>query len=764
MRTTVRISFEALYDHDASGFVREGVHRLIRTENGAGNRETGRDLLHSTLLSTFGFPSFRPYQLEIIEAIMSGRDVMALLPTGGGKSLCYQIPALLLDGLTVVVSPLIALMKDQVDRLRSLGIAATFINSSLDASEIRERQAAVARGEVKLLYVAPERLMAGGFIRRLARVKVALVAIDEAHCISAWGHDFRPEYRELKRIRELLPDVTVAAFTATATRRVQQDIVSQLGLRNLASFRASFNRPNLFYDVRPKQSAYLELLSYLRARPRGSGIIYCYSRAGTDDLAAKLMADGFRATAYHAGVEGDERQRRQDAFQTNKVQIIVATIAFGMGIDKPDVRFVVHYDLPKNLESYYQESGRAGRDGLPSDCILFYSYADVGRQEYFIAQKPSPSEQEIAHTQLRQMADWASSLTCRRKALLAYFDEAYEGELERCCDVCQGDVGETVDYTIPAQQLMSCVKRTGERFGTTHVIEVLRGSRAQRILQFHHHELSTYGIGRDRSTAEWQHVARELIRRGYLLQDANAYNAVKITALGNAVLFKGETVRMSPPTTKRAQQSANSSKSGSNQYGTAGHPELFERLRALRRRLAAEQEVPPFIVFSDAALIQIASDLPANLTEFRHVRGVGERKVEEYGRVFLAEVARFVGETGAKPVEAQLPTPTTRSIAPNSTQRETLTLFQQGDDIAEIMAKRQLARTTIEGHLEAAISSGEIETIDRLVPPARQRTIETAIEHCNDEGLRAIRDIVGDDYGYGEIRFVRAMATRHDKC
>ncbi|HEX3724501.1 MAG TPA: DNA helicase RecQ, partial [Nitrolancea sp.] len=712
---------------------------MNRVENRSGNRETGQDLLHDTLLSTFGYSSFRPYQLDIIQAIMSGRDVLALLPTGGGKSLCYQIPALLLEGMTVVVSPLIALMKDQVDRLQSLGIAATFINSSLDLDEVRARQEAVARGEIKLLYAAPERVVTAGFMRLLAHAKVALVAIDEAHCISAWGHDFRPEYRELKRLREVLPDVTVAAFTATATRRVQQDIVSQLGLRDVASFRASFNRPNLFYDVRPKQSAYLELLGYLRSKPRGSGIIYCYSRAGTEDLAAKLMADGFSATAYHAGVEGDERQRRQEAFQSNEVQIIVATIAFGMGIDKPDVRFVVHYDLPKNLESYYQESGRAGRDGLPSDCLLFYSYADVGRQEYFIEQKTSAHEREIAHTQLRQMADWASSLTCRRQALLAYFDEAYDDEIERCCDVCAGDDGETVDFTIPAQQLMSCVKRTGERFGTTHVIDVLRGSRGQKVLQFGHDRLSTYGIGRERSAAEWQHVTRELIRRGYLVQDANAFNALKVTDRGHAVLFEGETVRMSPPAVKRMPQSATASKSASSQYGTAGHPELFERLRALRRKLAAEQAVPPFVIFSDAALIQIASDLPVDVAAFRKVRGVGERKTAEYGKLFLSEVKRFVNETGARPIPAHQPERATRSTAIGSTQRETLELFQQGDDIAVIMAKRQLTQQTVEGHLASAIEVGEIESIDRLVPPNRQRTIEIAIDQCDDDTLRSVR-------------------------
>jgi ATP-dependent DNA helicase RecQ len=688
--------------------------------------------------------------------------VLALLPTGGGKSLCYQIPALLLDGLTVVVSPLIALMKDQVDRLQSLGIAATYINSSLDSAEIRERQQAVARGEIKLLYVAPERLMTGGFIRRLRLSRVSLVAIDEAHCISAWGHDFRPEYRELSRIRDVLPDVTVAAFTATATRRVQDDIVAQLGLRDLASFSASFNRPNLYYDVRPKQSAYLDLLAYLREKPRGSGIIYCSSRAGTEDLAARLVADGFAATAYHAGLESDDRQRRQDAFLSDEVQIIVATIAFGMGIDKPDVRFVVHYDLPKNLESYYQESGRAGRDGLPSDCILYYSFGDVGRQEYFIRQMSSAQEQEIAHIQLRQMADWASNPECRRRALLAYFDEEYDSEVERCCDVCEQEDGEPVDYTIAAQQLMSCVARTRERFGAGHVIDVLRGSRGKKVLQFRHDQLSTYGIGRDRSADEWRYLANQLIRQGYLLQDAAAFNALKITERGREVLFRGARVLMPPPALKTtASASAGTRRSGSD-YGRPGHPELFERLRALRRRLAEEQQVPPFIIFSDVALIQIASDLPLDDAAFRRVRGVGERKTAEYGRPFMAEVERYVVETGARPVPAQLrPRPVATPSTSGSTVHETLSLYQRGDDIPAIMEARGLTRQTVEGHLATAIEAGEIESIDRLVSPARRRVIEAAIAQCDEaDGLRVIREILGEEYGYGEIRFVKAAQTR----
>ena len=369
---------------------------------------TDSDALAS-LKATFGYDDFRPLQREIVTSILGGQDVVVLMPTGGGKSLCYQLPALLRDGLAVVVSPLISLMKDQVDKLRTMGVAATYINSSLDPPEAGKRQAEVARGAVKLLYVAPERLMLPSFLRLLSLVKPSFFAIDEAHCISEWGHDFRPEYRELRRLRELFPSTAIAAFTATATPRVQADIVNQLVLRQPARYQASFNRPNLFYEVKPKQAAFDQLTDYLRARGPGAGIIYCHTRAATESVAQKLTAEGFSAAPYHAGLAPEERRLRQEAFVNDTVQIIVATIAFGMGIDKPDVRFVVHYDLPKNLEGYYQESGRAGRDGEPSNCILFYSHADAGTHEYHINEKPSPAEQEVAWQQLRQMVNWAKS-------------------------------------------------------------------------------------------------------------------------------------------------------------------------------------------------------------------------------------------------------------------------------------------------------------------------------------------------------------------
>jgi len=496
-----------------------------------------------SLRRIFGHTEFRPLQQDIVRSILSGQDVFVLMPTGGGKSLCYQLPALLLDGLTVVVSPLIALMKDQVDALSARGIQATFINSSLDSAEVGRRQGAVARGEVRLLYVAPERLMMPGFLRLLSTTNVALFAIDEAHCISEWGHDFRPEYRALTTLRDRYPSSTLAAFTATATRRVQADIVAQLRLGDAALFRASFNRPNLFYEVRPKHSAFSDLVDLLSQLGDGSGIVYCLTRDGTEDLARGLQSKRFAATAYHAGLTGDERRLRQEAFIAGESKIIVATIAFGMGIDKPDVRLVVHYDAPKNLEGFYQESGRAGRDGKPSRCVLFYSYADIAKHEYFITQKTTDAEQRIAREQLRAVANWAESATCRRRQLLDYFDEQLQETAAPCCDVCS-DPPSLIDRTIQAQMFLSCVKRTGERFGATHVIEVLRGSNSERVRRFGHERLSTYGIGRDHSKEEWTQLAHQLVQAGYMRRAADEFNALKLTERGNAVLFQRTPVEL----------------------------------------------------------------------------------------------------------------------------------------------------------------------------------------------------------------------------
>lgn len=708
----------------------------------------------ATLQAVFGYTTFRPLQHEIVRSILDGQDVFVLMPTGGGKSLCYQLPALLSDGLTIVVSPLIALMKDQVDRLLAMGVAATFINSSLDQAEIGRRQADVARGDVKLLYVAPERLMLPGFLRLLSSVPLSCFAVDEAHCISEWGHDFRPEYRELTRLRSLFPAVPLATFTATATPRVQADIIGQLGLQPAANFRGSFNRPNLFYDVRAKQGAYEQLFEYLRGRGDASGIIYCQSRLSTERLAERLQADGFRAAAYHAGLDNQDRRLRQEAFVRDDVRIVVATIAFGMGIDKPDVRFVVHYDLPKNLEGYYQETGRAGRDGEPSDCILFYGYGDAVKQEHFIRQKPSASERAIATQQLREMVAWAESSSCRRRALLAYFEEPLDGQPEPCCDVCRVPE-ELKDCTTLAQKFLSCVNRTGERFGAVHVIGVLRGMRDERILRLGHDQLPTYGIGRDLSLQEWRHLVQGLLRAGYIRAAADEFNAVKVTERGNAVLRKGETVLLPAARVLAAPQTGDRAVS---------HAALFDRLRELRKRLADERGIPPYVIFHDTTLRQMAAALPATLTDLLRIQGVGERKLQDCGAPFLAAIAGYVRETGALPEGAPASPPRRpRPARPGPTILTTLDLFTRGMSPSEIADHRSLALSTIEGHLAEAIEAGEQVDIRRLIDERKRRAIEAAIGELGPAPLGPLLEHLGAGYSYGEIRFVRAALERQNQ-
>ena len=706
------------------------------------------------LRATFGYASFRPLQAEIVQSILRGQDVFVLMPTGGGKSLCYQLPALMLDGLTVVVSPLIALMKDQVDALQARGVAATYINSSLDVSEVGRRQAAVARGSVKLLYVAPERLMLPGFLRWLATMRVSCFAIDEAHCISEWGHDFRPDYRNLTRLRDSFPSTTLAAFTATATTRVQADIKTQLALQQAACFQASFNRPNLLYAVWPKQDAYGQLVAYLRPSRRASGIIYCLSRAGTESLAARLKSDGFNAAAYHAGLGNEERRLRQEAFAGGEVDIVVATIAFGMGIDKPDVRFVVHFDMPKNLEGYYQESGRAGRDGLPSDCILFYTPGDAVKLRFFIDQKQTAREREIAHQQLRQMEDWATSTTCRRTTLLAYFGEQIDAQAGPCCDVCRAPA-ETVDCTEPARLFLNCMMQTGEYFGVAYVVRVLCGSGDRRILENRHDKLPAFGAGRDRSRTEWRHLVNELLRAGYIRQAPDEFNALKITARGQAVLTDSEAVKLAMPA--HPTPVASSPEQQANQA-------LFEQLREIRRRLAQERGVAAFVIFADASLRQMAAELPASREALQRISGVGPRKADDYGDLFLACIAEYVRQTGAQP-SALPPRPRPApSFHLGPTAQESLNLFRDGKSIEVIAAARGLAVTTIEGHLASAIEAGESIDADKLMSVKKWYAIESAIAKVGPGLLKPIMEQLGDGYSYGEIRLVLAGWIRRHRA
>jgi ATP-dependent DNA helicase RecQ len=587
----------------------------------------------------FGFTSFRPLQEEIIRDALAGRDVFALLPTGGGKSLCFQLPALAQEVLTVVVSPLIALMKDQVDALQAAGVPATFLNSSLDTQEARARYRGLWQGEYRLLYVAPERLLLEGTLQALRSWNPALIAIDEAHCVSEWGHDFRPEYRQLVRLRELFPTAPVMALTATATDRVRADIVRQLGLREPRCYVASFNRPNLTYRVLPKADAYRQLLAFVRARPRDSGIVYCQARRTADSLAARLTADGVSARPYHAGLEHDERARHQEAFIRDEARVVCATIAFGMGINKPNVRFVVHYDLPKNVESYYQETGRAGRDGLPGDCVLLFNPGDSIKYGRFIDEKSDPQERQVARTQLQQMVHYAESNGCRRAALLGYFGERFPDANCGGCDNCLSP-RETYDGTLAAQKFLSCVYRIRERsgfdLGLNHVVEVLAGADTEKIRRWGHDQLSTYGIGRETSRAEWQAIGRELARLGYLRQRAtDHYTVVELTPEGREALSRRTNVTLTRPL--KAPEPAK------HRAGAiACDEELFERLRALRKRLADERGVPPYVVFSDVSLRQMARFYPSDRAGFSRISGVGEKKLAEFGEVFLAEIARHL--------------------------------------------------------------------------------------------------------------------------
>ena len=591
------------------------------------------DLL-GALKRDFGYDQFRPLQKEIIEDALAGRDVFVLMPTGGGKSLCFQLPALMREGLTIVVSPLIALMKDQVDALQTSGIPATYLNSTLDRDEAKARWRGLHRGEYRMLYVAPERLMLDAFLERALNWDIAQFAIDEAHCISEWGHDFRPEYRELKKLRKHLPDVPIMALTATATERVRADIIKELTLRDPRSYVASFNRPNLTYRVIPKTASYEQLLAFIRGRPNDNGIVYCASRKSSESLTRNLNEHGVSAKPYHGGLTNAERTRHQDAFLRDDVRVITATIAFGMGINKPNVRFVVHYDLPKNLESYYQETGRAGRDGLPSECVLLFSPSDVAKQLHFIDEK-AEKEARIARAQLQQMVHYAETRQCRRSVLLEYFGERFLQQSCASCDNCL-QPRETFDGTVHAQKFLSCVYRIRARhgfgFGLGHIVDVLRGADTEAIRQRNHNELSTYGIGSELKRGEWQAIGRELLRLGLVECAPGKFATLSLTPAGLEALRKRTPIVL----TKQIDivEKAARTRAGAIECDEV----LFERLRALRRQLADERGVPAYIIFSDVSLREMARSYPTTASEFRRIPGVGEQKLKNFAEPFLNEI------------------------------------------------------------------------------------------------------------------------------
>ncbi|PYJ21390.1 MAG: DNA helicase RecQ [Verrucomicrobia bacterium] len=713
--------------------------------------------LGRTLKQHFGYSDFRPLQEAIIQDALAGRDVFVLMPTGGGKSLCFQLPALMRDGLTIVVSPLISLMKDQVDALQTSGIAATFLNSTLDRQEATARWRGLHRGEYRLLYVAPERLMLDTFLERALNWNIAQIAIDEAHCISEWGHDFRPEYRELKKLRTHFPDVPVIALTATATERVRVDIVKQLKLREPRCYVASFNRPNLSYRVVPKSAPYEQLLAFIRSRPNESGIVYCASRKSTDSLARNLNEDGLSAKPYHAGLTAAERTKNQELFLRDDVRVITATIAFGMGINKPNVRFVVHYDLPKNLESYYQETGRAGRDGLPSECVLLFSASDVVKQLHFMDEK-SEDEARIAREQLRQMVHYAETRECRRATLLRYFGEQYANPSCESCDNCLTP-RETFDGTVPAQKFLSCVHRihakSGFGFGPNHIVEVLTGADTQAIRQRRHNELSTYGIGRDLKRDAWQAMGRELLRLGLVDCAPGKFATLSLTSAGLETLRKRSPITL----TKHIDvaEKAARTRTGAIECDEA----LFECLRVLRRKLADERDVPAYVIFSDVSLREMARSYPTTAGAFRRIPGVGEQKLKDFAEPFLNEIRHYLATNSRRTFSDDSDSlPRQRRFGFNDSQAETLRRFQRGESVNEIARARGFVTSTIYTHLLAAIECGKISEPDRFFTPAQEKEIAAGFRQISDGKLVDVCALLGNKYDIGQLRIFRAFAAR----
>ena len=589
----------------------------------------------------FGYDDFRPLQEEIIDNVLRKNDTFVLMPTGGGKSLCYQLPALRFPGITLVVSPLIALMKDQVDALQSCGVKAEFVNSSLNPGEIERIYRQAEDGKIKILYVAPERFANRNFRDFLQSIRVSLIAIDEAHCISEWGHDFRPDYRNLRMLRNYFPSVPLIALTATATERVRRDIVNQLGLQNAKLYVSSFDRENLHLSVIEKKNAFPKLLSLLEKYRDDSVIIYCFSRNDTEKLAKKLDANGFKARAYHAGLTQEKRSRVQEYFIKDKVNIIVATIAFGMGIDKPNVRLVVHYTYPKTIEGYYQEIGRAGRDGLPSECVMFYTYADTRKHGFFIDQMENDELRQRAEDKLGEMIKYGELTTCRKKYILKYFGEELQKENCRGCDICLTEK-EMFDATTVAKKILSAVVRTGNRFGKNYVIDVLLGKSDQKIRANGHDQLSVFGIINDFSESALSQIANQLAGLEFVKKSDGRYPTLGITKKGIEFLKGAETLMIPRPYIAPETRKI---KKGELDYDFG----LFEELRALRKSLAEAANVPPFIIFGDTSLQEMAYYLPQDRDAFAMISGVGSKKLETLGNDFLRVIVDYTDKNHLSP-------------------------------------------------------------------------------------------------------------------
>lgn len=699
----------------------------------------------------FGYDQFRPLQAEIIDHVSAGGDALVLMPTGGGKSLCYQIPALARDGLTIVISPLIALMKDQVDALTAAGIPAAAITSAATAAETAQVTRHATAGQLKLLYIAPERLALPDFRQLLKKLQVSLIAVDEAHCISEWGHDFRPSYRALASLRAEWPEVPLVALTATATPAVKSDIVNQLNLTRGRVFVGSFNRPNLTYLVEPKPTGLGRLQELLARHPDQATIVYCFSRTDTERLAASLQQAGLSAKPYHAGLTPEERTAVHNAFMRDEISVVVATIAFGMGIDKPDIRLVVHYNLPKSLEGYYQEMGRAGRDGLPSECILLYAPGDVVKQQFFISELTDPIIQQSARRKLGQMIDYCELGTCRRAYLLNYFGESEVQPECGACDICLSPP-ERFDATEITQKILSAIYRTGNRFGAGYVTDILRGKRSKQVAARGHDVLSVFGICQEVAVDELRQIIRQLIARGLIKQTEGEYPVLVVTQKGSQWLTEGSSLELVKP--RPSLKPERRAKASELDY----HQELFDQLRTLRRGLAEASGLPPFAIFGDRTLIELAHYLPQNLTSMRQIFGVGEQKLDSFGQLFVDTITKFAHSHNLP----ELPklsgiTPRPGRTAGLSSPAETARLINQGKTVAEVAAERNFSQTTILTHLENLIAAGQHPNIEHLRPePGKLDRIRKAFAEARGDGyLSPVKAIVGDEFTYEELRVGR---------
>lgn len=710
----------------------------------------------------FGYSTFRHEQEAIINELLDKKDVMALMPTGGGKSLCYQLPAVLLDGLTIVISPLIALMKDQVDALNLNGIPAAFYNSSQSSNEQTAIINKLRNNQIKLLYLAPERLFGNEskFIGFLKSLPVSLFAIDEAHCISAWGHDFRPEYLMLAGLKKEFPNTPVIALTATADKLTQKEILEKLNLDHPKVHISSFNRENITYTIKPRNKGFDQLLDFLDEHKEESGIIYCLSRKSTESLAADLKAEGYSAGAYHAGLDNTVKAQTQEAFLRDEIKIVVATIAFGMGINKSNVRYVVHMDLPKNIEGYYQETGRAGRDGLPSDALLLFSPGDVVKLKQFALVENNPEQTQIMLKKLDDMARYCQLHSCRRQFLLNYFGEAFP---DKCgsCDFCLTEF-KRFDGTLIAQKLLSAVARLKERFGTNYVIDFLRGSRSEKIWE-EHKQLKTYGVGTDISKADWQRYVRELTSLGYLEATEDIYPILKLTPKSEAVLKGNEKVKLIASETVEEIRSTEK---------MPYEAELLAELRGQRYDIAQHENVPAYIILSDASLVEMATYLPQSLDELRLISGFGDVKLARYGREFLALVKAYCTKHGLESrMKSKTPKRERKSKASSGnggigrssdTALESYNLFRSGKSVADIAGFRGLSPVTIEGHLSVYVYNGSIQ-LEELVPADKISVIKDAVESYGAETLSPLKEVLGDNYSYGEIKAVIAWMRKEGK-